>query len=333
MTDFRNIARQFIKNGLWVIPVNTLKKPACKSWFDFQTRPMNNDEIELYFKKCYGIALLCGGYNRVELLDWDLKYDLSGDFYDRVKAKVPEVIKRKMFVQTTKNKGFHWWYKIPEECVSPNQKLANRYTTPHEKHQTYLEYYKDPKTRDNAMKIAVNDTHRVICETRGGLVDRAGGYGLISPTEGYEVVYKPKGGFQELTKGEHETLLNIIREFNEVVELDITLKKKFDNVSWEVDPFEDYNERGDALGLLYECGWEEVGKSNKSIRLKRPGADSGSSGLYDLESDIFNCFSTSTRFDCNKGYTPSSVFVELECDGDSSVAYRKLVELGYGVKK
>lgn len=332
MADFRIVAKQYIDSGYWVIPVNSLKKPSVSNWTELQTRPMTDKEIEKNFKRCYGIALLCGGSPGVELLDWDLKYDLSGDFYDRVKSDIPDSIKRKMFVGTTMSDGFHWWYKVPKTIISPNQKLASRYATTYERHLKYLEYFKDPKTRDNAMKIAINDSHRVLAETRGGTSDRCGGYGLISPTDKYNVVYKPKGGLQELTEEEHTFLLETIRSYNEVRELDLTKNKNYDETNWKLTPFEDFNERGDALSLLYECGWEKVGQSKKSIRLKRPGATSGSSGLYDTETDIFNCFSTSTRFDCNRGYNKSGVFIELEADGDGSLAYRKLIDLGYGKK-
>lgn len=331
MPDYRKVAKAYIEKGLWVMPVNRFKKPALPNWTELQTRPMTDQEVEKYFKNCFGIALLCGGDPSVELLDWDLKYDLSGDFYDRVKKEIPDSIKRKMFVQTTKNNGFHWIYKLPKERISPNQKLANRYTTSSEKHQVYQEYYKCPKTRDNAMKIAINDSHRVLAETRGGSITNCGGYGLISPTEGYKVVFKPTDGLQELTEQEHDLLLSTVRSFNEVMELGEVIKKKFSATNWEIDPFDDYNDRGDVLSLLEECGWTEVGNTSKSIRLKRPGADSGSSALYDIETGIFNCFSTSTRFECNKGHNKVKVFTELSCDGDSKLTYPKLVSLGFGV--
>jgi hypothetical protein len=332
MNDFRDLARQYIKNNLWVIPVNANKQPSIKNWKDLQTRPMSEIEIEKYFKKCFGIALLCGGKPKVELIDWDLKYDLSGDFYDRVKKDIPDEIKRKVFLQSTKNKGFHWIYKLEEISMSGNQKLACRYTTAYEKHQVYLEHFKNPINRDNAMKIAINDSSRVLCETRGGTIDFCGGYGLIAPTNGYEVIYKPEGGLQTLTVEEHEFLMNTIRSYNEVSEISLVKNKNYDNVDWKLSPFEDYNDRGDALNLLFECGWEEIGKTGKSVRLKRPGANSGSSGLYDLDTDIFNCFSTSTRFNTTKGYNPSGVFIELEADGDNSIAFKKLIKQGFGVK-
>jgi hypothetical protein len=52
--------------------------------------------------------------------------------------------------------------------------------------------------------------------------------------------------------------------------------------------------------------------------------------LFDRETRIFNCFSTSTSFDVNRGYTASDIFIDLECDGDTSVAFRKMVEMGFG---
>lgn len=332
MNDFRKIAKQYIDNGYWVIPCGNDKRPSLRNWTEFQTRPMTNEEVEKHFKKCANIALLCGGKPRVELLDWDLKHDISGDFYDRVKSKIPEEIKRKMFVQTSRNLGFHWLYKTSEKSMHGNQKLASRYVTANERHQTYLQYYKNPSTRDNAMKIAINDTSRVLAETRGGTILKAGGYGLINPSEGYEVVYSPKGGLQELTDEEHEALFNIIRSFNEVKELDTRASKSYDNFEWVINPFDHFNESGDALELLYESGWEEIGTSSKSVRLKRPGATSGSSALYDIDTRLFNCFSTSTKFDCNKTYNPVSIFIELECDGNASEAYKKLISLGFGEK-
>jgi len=45
---------------------------------------------------------------------------------------------------------------------------------------------------------------------------------------------------------------------------------------------------------------------------------------------VFNCFSTSTSFDVGRGYSPTDVFVELECEGDLSLAFRKLIADGYG---
>jgi len=65
--------------------------------------------------------------------------------------------------------------------------------------------------------------------------------------------------------------------------------------------------------------------------LKRAGnPKSGSSALFDTDTRVFNCFSTSTNFDVGRGYSPTDVFTLLECDNDLSIAFRKLIAEGYG---
>lgn len=333
MPDYREVAKKYIKKGFWVIPVNSLKRPSIPKTIDYQTKVLTEDEVEKYFKKCHGIAFMCGGPTNLELLDFDMKYDTTGTLYERICKEVPPAIKSKMLVQTTKNKGFHWWYKIDKKLSHPNQKLANRRTTPIERDLYYSELFKNPKERDNAMKKALNDSHRVLVETRGGTEDKCGGYGLIAPSPNYKIFYSPKEGINTLSSEEHEELFSILRSFNEVAELDNFNQKNYDNTEWEITPFEDFNERGDTLEILFELGWEQIGSSGKSIRLKRPGCTSGSSALYDTDTTILNCFSTSTRLDPNKGYNPSGIFIEFEADGNPSVAYSKLINLGFGVKK
>jgi hypothetical protein len=101
---------------------------------------------------------------------------------------------------------------------------------------------------------------------------------------------------------------------------------------WATSPFEDFNQRFDVVSYLIQNGWEEIKTlGTKSVRLKRAGSPkSKSSALFDRETRIFNCFSTSTSFDVNRGYTASDIFIELECDGDTSMAFKKMVEMGFG---
>jgi hypothetical protein len=99
----------------------------------------------------------------------------------------------------------------------------------------------------------------------------------------------------------------------------------------DVNPFENYNERGDSLGLLIDNGWEIVSENGHNVRMRRPGSpDSKSSALFDKDTRIFNVFSTSTVFEPNVGYTPVNVFIKIECDDDTQLAYEKLVEQGFG---
>lgn len=323
MTDLVKLAKQYSKAGFSVLPVTQNKLPAMKGWLQYQKRPMTSEECEQYFPNAYGIALICGGQKKVTCLDFDLKYDLSGDLFERFKSKIPKELLKKMYVQKTMSGGFHLVFTCDK--IENNQKLANRYTTAYEKHQTYMENFNRTETRDKALKIAQNDNSLVLIETRG-----EGGYFCIAPTPKYKHVF---GKIQHISEQEYETLLDTTREFNEVREYkqDIKMSKYED---WELSPFEDFNDRGDALMLLSLNGWDvEQVRGGKNVRLKRPGrTHASSSAIYDSESKIMSVFSTSTSFDTNKGYNPSGIFIQLECDGDTVLAFKKLVDQGYGKK-
>ena len=320
-----------ISNGYYMIPVNRNKRPSIRDWRQYQSRPMTEDEIDENFRNCFGVAILTGGPPKLVGIDFDLKYSFDPTLYDRIEENIKPEILSKMYIQSTKNKGYHWLFKAPESKLVGNDVLAGRYTTAFEKHQMYMEYFNDPDTRDNAMKIAVNDTERVLVETRSGSPEKAGGYILLAPTEGYTKICSHEKGIQELTEEEFEHIEEVFRSFNEVIERNP--KPKYNGEDWHIDPWEDANSRLDIQEILLSAGWTIENESVKSIRFKRPGANSGSSALYDRETGIFNCFSTSTRFDCQKGYTVSGVFAEIEHDGNKSAAYAHLIELGYGVKE
>lgn len=321
MSDkYVNIAKKYSAAGYSVIPVTSNKVPAIKEWKEFQSRPMTGDECEKYFKNCFGIALLCG-VNNVTAIDFDLKYDMSKDLFERFKEKIPKDLLKKMYVQSTRSKGYHFVFTCDK--VEGNQKLASRYTTEYEKHETYMDSFRDPVRRKRALKTALNDKTRVLIETRG-----LGGYICINPTPGYRNIY---GKLTHISEEEYDILMSIAREFNDTREVKKDIRTtKYDE--WTLSPFTDFNQRGDTLYLLSMSGWNTVGRQHgKSVRLKRPGqVHSNSSALYDTDTRILNVFSTSTGFDVGKGYTPVDVFIELEAGGDVSLAFKKLVEKGYG---
>lgn len=329
MADLREVAKKYIEKGFWVIPVSSMKQPAIPNWRDLQTRPMSEDEINRHFKKAHGIALLMGGKPRLFAADFDLKYSLNPNLFEEIKEKIPKSILDKTYVQKTKNDGYHWVYKVPASRLFGNEKFANRYTTAYEKHKVCLEYYQDPKTRDIAHKTAAEHKSLVLLESRSGSIEKCGGYILMPPSPGYSHVY---GKINEITEEEYDTLVEVLRSFNEVRELDFREKKDYDDTQWKITPWEDYNERGDIKELLGSCGWTVKDESGKNIRFKRPGADSGSSALFDKSTGIFNCFSTSTSLSVDKGYTLSSLYQDIECDGDPKTCYHNLVNLGFGVK-
>lgn len=332
MPNFVKEVKKFKANGLTCIPVDENKQPLI-NWAMYQDKVMTDEEIEKHFTEVYGFAVLTGGKGGLELLDIDAKYFLDPEMYEAFKRAVPREILKKLWVQTSMNGGFHFIYKC--SVVEPNQKLAMRPTTREEKHAAYIEAFEAGEDIDIALKSALQHKSLVLFETRGGTPDRSGGYFLCAPTPGYKRVY---GTLNELTPEEREVLLEIARSFNSYIEIKKDYKVARKNIEYkdknQLSPFEKFNEEGDALQLLLEHGWKPVNEkmlhSGKDVRLKRPGvAHSKSSGLFDRDSRLFNCFSTSTSFEVNKAYTQANVFIELECNGDTQLAYEKLKEMGY----
>lgn len=320
MANFIELAKKYSQAGYSVIPVNQDKNPAIRQWGIYQTRPMTDEECEQFFNNAYGIALIGGTIKGITFLDFDLKYSLTSDFFDNYKALIPKYLLEKMYVQKTKNNGFHFCFTCDK--VENNMKLCSRYTTSFEKHDTYTRAFNDLSTRDKALKIASNDSSRVLIETRGN-----GGYCVMSPTKGYEHIY---GKIQKISIEEYDILMEAARSLNEVIETrkDIRTEKYKD---WKLSPFTDFNERSDVLSLLEDNGWEILGNQGNSTRLKRPGNPlSNGSALFDNNTRKFNCFSTSAMLDVGRAYTAVDLFSVLECEGDMSVAFQKIINLGYG---
>lgn len=220
--------------------------------------------------------------------------------------------------------------------ISGNLKLANRYTTEQEKQFTYDETYKaelaaskpDEEARRRAQKAADNDKVRVLLETRG-----EGGYVMCNPTQGYELIHGDYYSISEISEEERETLLNIARQFNEVVEEVFVPQKKSLAKNPGLTPFDDFNQRGDTIALLVSHGWKVVNRRGSKTFFLRPGQTTAqTSGNFDHDRNWFSVFTTSTEFEPTKAYLPCYVFAALECNGDFTAAAKKLAEMGYGEK-
>jgi len=314
--------------GLQFVPVNANKQPTVKGW------QSSTDKHDL--SNCYGVGLVCGKVSgNVEVIDIDLKYDITGNIYDRYKRLIHDTdptLLNKIVVQKTKNGGYHFIYRC--SLVAGNIKLANRPTTDEEKKETYKKTYegelKKSKTDEEAKAIAeksyANDKVRVLFETRG-----EGGQIVCAPSNGYEFVFGDLCSISEITVDERDTLHGIARQFNSV--FTEVSAPKFSNIKKQkgISSFDDYNERGDVVGLLESHGWNIVGQKGQKTVFLRPGQTTSlSSGNYDHAKKWFSVFTTSSDFEPEKAYLPYAVFAVLECGKDFSAASKKLYELGYG---
>jgi len=281
------------------IPVEN-KRPTVLNW---QT---STEEFEITGDR----GLVCGILSdKVEAIDFDSKYDLTGTLFNRycemVKSYDPLVLKS-LTVQKTANSGYHLIYRC--ETIEGNLKLASRPVTTEEK-------LKDPHLKC-----------MVLIETRG-----EGGQIVVEPTHGYKIVQGTFETIPTITVHQRNILITCARSFNDVVE--VVKHQVINNPSGtaRMSPWEDFNLRGDTVALLESCGWTYVMTKGSKVHFKRPGStDALTSGNFDTDKHLFSVFSTSTEFEINKGYKPFAVYAMLKHGNDVRAAAVDLYNNGYG---
>lgn len=290
------------------IPINSNKIPTVKDW------QISTEEFDLTHAK--GIGAVCGRLSgNLECIDMDLKYDLSNSlkmaYFEMVEKFMPGLLK-KLVIQRTRNNGLHLIYRC--EVIENNHPLASR-------RATLAEISENP-----------NAKVKVLIETRG-----EGGYFCIAPTEGYEIlksksetVAKTYDDIPEITPYEREVLHTCARSFNLYVKEEKP-PKQLSPSGLGITPWDDYNMRGDVIGLLEKHGWKIVSNKGPRTFLLRPGqTDSLLSADFHHELNLFKVFSSSTQFDVGKGYSRYAVYTYLEHNGDFSEASKALYKDGFG---
>lgn len=297
----KNKATEYLKTGLSVIPTKEDKLPALNTWKLYQTERIKIEEVERLFSRgdVKGLAIICGAISgSLEVIDVDTKHDTTGSLWEELRTLIednlPELYSRLVIAQT-KSGGYHIYYRC--SSIAGNLKLSTKLNK------------------------------EVLIETRG-----EGGYVIAPPTPKYTYIQGEPGNIPTITPEEREILFYICKSFNELEEI----KPKVNTTSSTynstgLSPFEDYNQRGDIVGLLESKGWRVVNQRGERINLLRPGStDSKTSGNYHTGLKVLRVFSSSTEFNPDKGYSPSQVFSLLECNEDNKLTYRRLLELGYG---
>ena len=300
--EIKDKAKEYLKAQLSVIPTKEDKLPALPTWKPYQSQRITEDQIEALFSggNVKGVAIICGAISGgLEVIDVDTKHDTTGSLWDElsslIKDNLPELYSRLVIAQT-RSGGYHIYYRC--SSIAGNLKLSTKLNK------------------------------EVLIETRG-----EGGYVIAPPTPKYTYIQGEPNNIPTITTEERDILFSISKSFNELEEIRPKVNTPTSTTynSTGLSPFEDYNQRGDIVGLLESKGWRVVNQQGQRINLLRPGStDSKTSGNYHTGLKVLRVFSSSTEFNPDKGYSPSQVFSLLECNGDNKLTYRRLLELGYG---
>ena len=306
-------SKKYFEAGFSVVPTNA-QKVAIGAWKIRQSQVLPPTEK---FKEAAFIAFVCGSVNApiglgLEVVDIDLKYDVTGTMFKEYKKIIsdnsPDLLK-KLVVQQTKSGGYHFIYYCKK--YEGNQKLAKR-----------------PATKDELDKNP-KETALALFETRG-----EGGYFIVSPSEGYKVVYGDLLKINEITEDERGVLFSCAKSFNTYAEPFYEKNYVKENTFQEgLSPFDDYNRRGDVHEVLKEAGWNLSRVHGEHNYYLRPSGTGMWSADWSEKLRLFYVWTTSSEFDSEKAYNATHILTKLKFGGDFKAASKWLYDNGFGDRR
>ncbi len=314
-------AIEALKNGLGVVPIRAdgSKQPALASWREYQRRQASREEVDHWFRSgigrhapTLGIAFITGTISgNLEALDFD-----DSRIFDAWLARIQQdqalaALYHHLswgYLEATPSGGRHLLYRCDTK-IEGNQKLASR-----------------PNGK----------TVKTLIETRGegGLIIVAPSHGGVHPSgKRYILLSGGVSSIRTITAHQRERLFAVARAFNEMPAADspVTLPRKPLRVEDGQRPGDLFNRLASWEEVLLPHGWELVRVIDGEGYWRRPGKIGlGVSATTNYAgSDLLYVFSTSTCFECERGYTKFSAYTLLDHDGDFSAAARALIERGY----
>jgi len=299
--------QHLIEAGLHIFPCATDKSPLCRWKDQYSWSP-----TETFAAVGMATGSLSGN---VEVIDVD-----NPNLFESL-PKVNAVVAR------TVSGGYHLIYRC--EAPEPNQKLAMSY----QRVAGYGEYGFDWRPGKLYKAKEYGDGWYISTasvETRG-----VGGYILISPSPGYELLKGSLTDIPVLTTEQRDKLFFHCRSLGEHPPTPKVISRKPSAGATGTRPGDAFNCQvtlDDLTCLLTKHGWTVTGDQGQNRHFARPGKVTGTSATLGGSADcpLFYVFTSSTEFEAEKAYTPFQVLAKLEHGDDYSAAALSLAKFGYG---
>ncbi|GAA3344808.1 hypothetical protein GCM10020358_49530 [Amorphoplanes nipponensis] len=320
--------------GCAVIPIRADgSKAPLVSWRTYQRLRPDRGMVEGWFAgNPPGIAVICGsasaGLEMLELEGRAVAEGLGQAFTDLLTvaglADLWERVTTSGYWERTPSGGVHVLYRLAEDAVDRNLKLARRPATEEE-------LFIDPA-----------DKVKTLAETRG-----EGGYTIVAPSHG--TVHETRRPWVALsgssparipviTADERTALLNVVRALDAMppapapAAAAVVHRGASSSTGQSLSPGDDYERRTDWADILAPAGWTLVHAVGRTRSWRRPGKRSGVSattGRADDRDRLF-VFTSSTELQTDTPLTKFHVLAVLQHGGDHSAAARALRQAGYG---
>jgi hypothetical protein len=317
VSEILQAALDFYDAGVSVVPasMNGTKAPIT-SWKQYQVTRADREQLQAWFSgNATGIGIITGAVSgNLEMLELEGRA-VNGGLLDEAKeiafnsglGQLWDILSNG-YVEFTPSGGLHWLYRIADEPVPGNTKLARR---PGE-----------------------NDTIEVLAETRGegGFVVTSPSFGSVHPSGQPWVLLKGSPALiPMLSMEERNALHDIFRALDSMPHKEQVVQNLSQNVQNATGekPGDDFNERGKWEDIL--INWKKVFTSNGVTYWRRPNKSEGISATTGRnDGDNLYVFTTSTSFEAEKPYSKFAAFAHLNHGDDYSAAAKALRAMGYG---
>jgi hypothetical protein len=318
MNPIHATALAFAEAGVSVVPaaMNGTKAPIG-TWKQYQLHPASREQIDLWFSgSATGLGIITGKVSgNLEMVELEGRA-VSEGCLDQIRElagssglqEIWQIISNG-YVEATPSGGIHFLWRIADEPVPGNLKLAQR-----------------PGEGDSLL---------VYSETRGegGFCITAPSHGLVHPSgQPWQLLRGSPAEIPMLSWDERNAIVDLFRSIDQSPKREILEKSLINKVATDEDlPGDDFNERGQWKDILK--GWKVVYQANGVTYWRRPGKDIGISASTGHVGDNLYVFTTSTSFESQRSYSKFGAFAHLYHQDDFREAAKALRSQGFGSQK
>jgi len=293
-----------VESGISVVPPaqDGSKRPGVGSWAQYQRSRASQEQVaDWYSNGRTGVGWVCGEISGgLEVLDFDDRSAWAE--YQRLakEAGLGSLLDRVSlgYLEHSPN-GAHLAYRCSE--IAGNTKLAQS---------------KDRKS---------------LIETRGegGFIIVAPSCGGVNPKGAYVLQFGGPPLIATITPDERRALHDLACMLDEQIK---PTEDRRQSAKTDSDrPGDDYNAHASWSEVLEPHGWVKVSSRLGVVSWRRPDKDHGISATTNhADSDLLYVFSSSTRFEPNRGYSKFSAYTILNHGGDFREASKDLALRGFG---
>lgn len=288
---------KLIEDGFSLIAVGENKVPFGR-WKANQTIPFTKEQFFKQYNNplAGGTGLVCG-YQNLEVIDIDLKV-------------LPTVPEQKAF-----------WEEYLQFLKDNIFDFESKFVIVKTRNAGFHILYKC-KEISEPKKIAPQKDAEALIESKG-----LGGYVFI-----YDNFLQGKDytDIQEITPEDRKILWDISKYYAYVEEKQEAKIQEIKDYGIGTTSWDDYNNKTRIWDLI-SSEFTVIRQLNNMTVIRRNGAKSPHSG-YIYSNNRLYLFSTGTRYENNKLYTPFAIYAVQYHNGDYKAAYKQLYDKGYGTR-